>query len=158
MQLRSLFEQLQLPFGYFYTLNCGAQLGDARCKVKLSAPTWQANHAYPLGLLADAGPGAIVQPTTPNGYWYVAQYTTSPEPSARLPTLPGEGLSAADDLGPNDETQVAVGAPQNSLVDFTTRIASPCDIFTGTPVDIFGSLNSASGKFKFPVGPEESGR
>ena len=36
VQFRALFEQLQLPFGYKYTLNCRAQLGDPRCKVKLA--------------------------------------------------------------------------------------------------------------------------
>ena len=74
-QLRSLFEQLQQPFGYFYSLQCMAQLGDARCKVKLSVPTWQPNTSYRNGLLTDAAVGDIVQPTHPNGFWYVAQYT-----------------------------------------------------------------------------------
>jgi len=49
VQLRALFEQLQLPFGYQFTLNCGAQLGDPRCKVKLDPPVWQPHTVYPLG-------------------------------------------------------------------------------------------------------------
>jgi uncharacterized phage protein (TIGR02218 family) len=75
-QLRSLFQQLQQPFGYFYTLQCGAQLGDARCKVKLIANTWRPNTAFKLGLLTDASVGDVVKPTTPNGFWYVANYAT----------------------------------------------------------------------------------
>jgi hypothetical protein len=128
-QLRSLFQQLQQPFGFFYTLQCAAQLGDARCKVKLDAPKWQANHAYRLGLLSDAGIGDIIQPTIDNGFWYVAQYTTTNEQAERMPSQPGQGLSGNDDAGPNDDTQVAVGAPPNDLGQFT---------YQGNNVDIFG--------------------
>jgi hypothetical protein len=128
-QLRSLFQQMQQPFGYFFTLQCGAQLGDARCKVKLDAPTWQPNTDYRLGLLSDAGIGAVVKPTVDNGFWYVAQYTTTNEEPIRQPSKPGQGLSALDDAGPNDNTQVAVGAPPDTLGQFT---------YQGEPVDIFG--------------------
>ena len=128
-QLRSLFQQMQQPFGYFYTLQCGAQLGDPRCGVKLDAPTWQPNTAYKLGLLSDATIGAVVKPTVDNGFWYYAQYTTSNEAAVVQPTKPGQGLSALDDAGPNDNTQVAVGPAPDNLSQFT---------YTGTPVDIFG--------------------
>jgi hypothetical protein len=128
-QLRSLFQQMQQPFGYFYTLQCGAQLGDVRCKVKLAAPVWSPNTVYPLGLLSDAKWGAIVQPTANNDFWYVANYTTITEQELRPPTAPGAGLSGNDDLGPNDQTQVAVGAPPDNLGQFT---------YTGDPVDVFG--------------------
>jgi hypothetical protein len=179
-QLRSLFQQLQQPFGYFYTLQCGAQLGDARCKVKLAVPAWQANHTYRLGLLTDAGIGDIVQasaahqtahPASKN-FWYVAQYTTRGPSLAtgvaassvsqgdgivwltgdeyvggsteatpvtplttydasaeRAPTVPGQGLSSNDDLGPNDNTQIAVGPAFDNLQEF---------VYVGEPVDIFG--------------------
>ncbi len=128
-QLRSLFQQIQQPFGYFYTLQCGAQLGDPRCGVKLDAPTCQPNTAYKLGLLSDATIGAVVKPTVDNGFWYYAQYTTSNEAAVVQPTKPGQGLSALDDAGPNDNTQVAVGPAPDNLSQFT---------YTGTPVDIFG--------------------
>ena len=129
-QLRSLFQQMQQPFGYFYTLQCGAQLGDARCKVKLDAPVWKPNTAYRLGVASDAGIGDIVKPTVDNGYWYYAQYTTEAgEQPKGTPSQPGQGLSANDDAGPNDDTQVAVGAPPDSLGQFTYR---------GGNVDIFG--------------------
>jgi hypothetical protein len=128
-QLRSLFQQMQQPFGYFYTLQCGAQLGDPRCGVKLDAPTWQPNTSYRLGLLSDATIGAVVKPTVDNGFWYYAQYTTSNEAAVVQPTKPGQGLSALDDAGPNDNTQVAVGPAPDNLSQFT---------YTGTPVDIFG--------------------
>ena len=217
-QLRSLFQQLQQPFGYFYSLVCMAQLGDARCKVNLTPATWAAHTTHPKGLLTDAGIGTVVKPTVYNGFWYVADYTTrgpSYEEAAnvseatggdagggggvtgtgtgvdtpnyhgdmtlgagssttgtpvntpnyhsgtagggdvvggdvlsvttsgegtpaagqfdagalRQPSKPGAGLSGNDDLGPNDNTQVAVGAPNNSLSQFD---------YTGQPVDIFG--------------------
>jgi len=187
-QLRSLFQQMQQPLGVHFTIVCNAQLGDARCGVKLNAPAWQPNHAYQMGLLSDAKIGDVVQPTVPNDFWYVAQYTTesfwtptggqgegavvlvplgagagggtvtetgglttgsgyisnigglgagggygyvnvSPSQNVRTPTQPGQGLSANDDLGPNDNTQVAVGAAPDNLGQFD---------YTGTPVDIFG--------------------
>jgi hypothetical protein len=129
VQLRALFEQLQLPFGYQYSLQCQAQLGDARCKVKVTAPVWQPNHTYRLGLISDAGIGDIVQPTVPNGFWYVAAYTTEVGlQSERLPTLPGQGLSGNDDLGPNDDTQTAVGPAQDNFTEFHP-ISPVMDIF-----------------------------
>jgi hypothetical protein len=162
-QLRSIFEQLQQPFGYYFTLQCMAQLGDSRCRVKLAPPTWAASTQYRNGLLTDASVGDIVKPTTPNGFWYVANYTgydgiisspatpppgnettadvvpgvTSPsgavagyggEPIEPV-SQPGQGLSGNDDLGPNDDTQVAVGAAFDNLQEF---------IYDGQPVDIFG--------------------
>ena len=128
-QLRSLFEQLQLPFGYFYSLQCMATLGDVRCKVKLTAPVWQPDTTYQNGVLTDAGVGDIVQPTTPNGFWYVANYTASYDPTKTPISQPGQGLSGNDDLGPNDDTQVAVGPAFDNLNQFQ---------YQGQDVDIFG--------------------
>lgn len=162
-QLRSILEQLQQPFGYYYTLQCMAQLGDSRCRVKLSVPAWAADQQYRSGLLTDASIGDIVRPTVANGFWYVAQYTgydgiiSSPStpppgnqtlsdvvpgvtgPNAAVPgyggepietvSQPGQGLSGNDDLGPNDNTQVAVGPAFDNLQEF---------IYVGIPVDIFG--------------------
>ena len=188
-QLRSLFQQLQQPFGFYYTLQCMAQLGDDRCKVELKPEAWRPSTSYKLGLLTDAAVGTVVKPTTYNGFWYVANYTTRgpseenyssgagqglggggitgsgvKDPgnitlgagggdtagggglgilaadatggggqydasALRQPTKPGQGLSGNDDLGPNDDTQVAVGPPNDSLNQFD---------YTGIPVDIFG--------------------
>ena len=178
-QLRSLFQQMQQPFGIQYTLTCQAQLGDQFCKVKLDVPQWEPNHDYRLGLLTDAGLGAVVRPTADSDFWYVANYTTEtvwglgygglysgpvvaiigggggsggtqnlsltgnsganahgesvmqiPRSSnVRTPTQPGQGLSANDDAGPNDNTQVAVGPAPGDLNQFK---------YQGRPVDIFG--------------------
>jgi hypothetical protein len=143
VQLRALFEQLQLPFGYQYSLQCQAQLGDARCKVKLTVPTWQPNHTYKLGLGSDAGVGDIVQPTVPNGYWYVANCTTDVGAQGpRIPSLPGEGLSANDDMGPNDQTQTAAGPAQDNF---------SAALFTTPPVDPFGTSTSIHNCFRVHV-------
>ena len=138
-QLRSLFQQMQQPFGLQYTLQCQAQLGDAQlnnsplgvafCHVKLNAPVWKPNTVYPMGVLTDAKWGAIVQPSVPNDYWYVANYVTVREQPLQEPSKPGQGLSGNDDLGPNDNTQIAVGPAPDNLNQFN---------YTGTPVDIFG--------------------
>ena len=128
-QLRSLFQQMQQPLGVHFQIVCNAQLGDERCGVKLSAPTWAPSTLYSLGLLSDAKVGDIVQPTTPNDFWYVANYTTATEQPIRQPSKPGQGLSANDDAGPNDNTQVAVGPAPSDLSQFN---------YQGDPVDIFG--------------------
>lgn len=128
-QLRSLLQQMQQPLGVHFQIVCNAQLGDPRCGVKLSAPVWTANTPYELGLLSDAKIGAVVQPTVANDFWYVSNYTTANEQTVRTPTAPAAGLSANDDMGPNDNTQVAVGAAPDNLSQFT---------YEGTPVDIFG--------------------
>ncbi len=80
-------------------------------------------------MLTDAGPGAVVEPSTPNGFWYVAQYVSDSYPAARFPTWPGQGLSAVDDMGPNDDTQVFVGPAEWSPGEFTP-IAPTVDIFS----------------------------
>ena len=84
-----------------YTLQCQAQLGDAQlndtplgvayCHVKLNAPVWKPNTAYPMGVLTDAKWGAIVQPTVPNDYWYVANYVTSTSSRCRSPRSRARG-------------------------------------------------------------------
>lgn len=127
-QLRSLLQLTQQPVGVHFTLLCNAQLGDSRCGVNLNAQTWQANHNYPHGINSDATIGTVVKPTVDNDYWYVASYVTVTS-SPRTPTAPGQGLSANDDLGPEDKTQTAVGPADDSLSYFTYR---------GGEVDVFG--------------------
>jgi len=70
-ELRSVLQTLQQPFGDFYTLECSAQLGDAKCKVKLDPPKWAANQVYVAAIDQEAGIGDIVKPTVDNGFWYV---------------------------------------------------------------------------------------
>ena len=158
-QLRSLLQQLQQPFGYFYTLQCGAQLGDARCKVKLAVPAWQPNTAYKLGLLSDAGVGMIVQPTIPNDFWYVAQYTTrgpsyvdgsasfglgtNATPEAGL-TAPGivynGGTSTIPVTGPGVTSQTNTGAAGSGAGTGATDTLTTAGNFVGSEEIIVGGI------------------
>lgn len=70
-ELRSVLQTLQQPFGSFYTLECAADLGDAKCKVKLDPPVWAPNTVYVAKIDQEAGIGDIVKPTVANGFWYV---------------------------------------------------------------------------------------
>ena len=70
----------------------------------------------------------MVKPTVPNGFWYVANYTAPIDPPKGIVSFPGQGLSAMDDMGPNDSTQTFVGPAQDNLTPFATE---------GTDVDIF---------------------
>jgi len=129
-QLRSLMQQLQQPFGYLFQLTCNSELGDGQCGVMLDAPVWTPNTQYALGSLDDAKLGTVVKPSDPNSdFWYVAQYSVSTTYPIQQPSQPAQGLSANDDAGPNDTTQVAVGAAPSDLSQFD---------YQGDPVDIFG--------------------
>lgn len=75
VELLSVTQYLQQPFGKFYTLECRATLGDQDCKVKLDVPEWTPNTVYIKEISGEAGIGDIVAPTTPNGFWYVCDGT-----------------------------------------------------------------------------------
>jgi uncharacterized phage protein (TIGR02218 family) len=70
-ELRTVLQTLQQPFGDFYTLECSANLGDAKCKVKLDAPKWAPGQVYVAKIDNEAGIGDIVKPTVDNGFWYI---------------------------------------------------------------------------------------
>lgn len=88
-ELRSFQEQLQLPFGEIFTLECNAKLGDSQCKVVTSAGAWAPNTQYFTnwggGSSQDAAYVSVVRPSTYNGFWYraIAGTTTQtiPKPS-----------------------------------------------------------------------------
>jgi uncharacterized phage protein (TIGR02218 family) len=71
-ELRSVLQTLQQPFGDFYTLECSANLGDAKCKVKIDPPAWASGQVYVAAIDQEAGIGDVVKPTVDNGFWYVA--------------------------------------------------------------------------------------
>ena len=128
-QLRSLLQQMQQPFGYLFQLVCNAELGDPRCGVQLNAPAWTPTTAYAQGSLDDATLGTVVRPTAGGDFWFVADYGVANTYAVTAPTRPGQGLSGNDDLGPNDSTQTAVGAPPSDLSQFN---------YQGQSVDVFG--------------------
>lgn len=69
-ELRSIIQALQQPFGEFYTLECSADFGDAKCKMVLDAPTWSPETYYIAKITGEAGIGDVVKPTVANGFWY----------------------------------------------------------------------------------------
>lgn len=71
VELRSMMQLLQQPFGEHYTLECSADFGDRRCKVQLDlAERWAPSTRYIAKAGADAGIGSYVRPPTENGFWY----------------------------------------------------------------------------------------
>lgn len=145
VQLRSLFQQLQQPFGYFYTLQCGAQLGDARCKVNLDPPVWQPNQLYTLGILTDAGIGSVVQPHDANGFWYVANYTSyefvsGTPPVAGVDTGGGIPSDVGDTVDFGDGTPVSTvssGEPElgGGIPTLTDGVVTDSSGYDGTTTD-----------------------
>lgn len=69
-ELRSPMQRLQQPFGEVYSLDCGAKLGDHRCKVTTRATIWAPATRYVAKAGADGGIGSYVRPFIDNGYWY----------------------------------------------------------------------------------------
>lgn len=65
---------------------CRADFGDSLCGVPRSAATWASTTAYDERQAGDAKIGDIVEPTTPNGYWYEA--TVGGTSGASEPTWP----------------------------------------------------------------------
>lgn len=70
-ELRSLLDMLQLPFGRQYNLECDARLGDSRCGVPLPPPRWAPHTTWCAAIPGDARFGGVVQPSVPNGFWYM---------------------------------------------------------------------------------------
>lgn len=70
-EVRGLLERYQRTLMEIYGPACRADLGDARCGVRLTPPAaWAATTAYTARTNNDAKTGSIVQPSTPNGFWY----------------------------------------------------------------------------------------
>ena len=69
-ELRALTQLLQQDFGEFYTLECAASLGDARCRVNMNPPVWSPGMQCTAEIISDASFGTVVRPSTPNGFWY----------------------------------------------------------------------------------------
>ena len=65
-ELLSRMQALQQGVGRVVGPLCDADLGDARCKVRLDPPVWAATTAYTPRPSSDAGSGSVVKPTVFN--------------------------------------------------------------------------------------------
>ncbi len=61
-----LLKHFEQQVGDLYSAGCRAELGDTRCKVRLSPPTWASTTAYTVRPAGDAGLGSVVKPTAYN--------------------------------------------------------------------------------------------
>lgn len=66
VEMRPLTDAYNQRIGELVAPICRADLGDARCKVRLVPPTWAALTAYTVRPARDAGLGSVVKPTTQN--------------------------------------------------------------------------------------------
>jgi hypothetical protein len=66
-ELRGIEQILQQNITENYSATCRADLGDARCKIRIDPPAWAATTAYTERLTAEGGSGSVVKPTTDNG-------------------------------------------------------------------------------------------
>lgn len=66
-ELRGIKQALQQNVTETHSTTCRANLGDARCKVRIDPPEWSATTAYTVRADAEAGSGSVVKPSTQNG-------------------------------------------------------------------------------------------
>lgn len=66
VELRGVMQKLQQRIGRVHAKRCDADLGDARCKVRLDPPAWAASTAYTVRPAKEAGLGSVVKPTAFN--------------------------------------------------------------------------------------------
>ena len=69
-ELLSLARRLQQSVGRLYQPDCDADVGDARCKVRLDPPAWAATTAYTVRPAGEAGLGSVVKPSAFNGRYF----------------------------------------------------------------------------------------
>lgn len=109
VELRSVMQMLQQPFGDFYTLECSANFGDDRCKVALDVDEWQPSERYIAKAGADAGIGSYVRPTVDNGFWY--QCISAQGEEAEMHTHPEPFGDAASNYSLQDVVDMSTGNP-----------------------------------------------
>jgi len=68
---RSLLDLMSTRTGKSYSPTCTAKLGDTKCGVRLTPPTWLPTVAYVLLNSEDAKIGAIIKPSVQNGFYYI---------------------------------------------------------------------------------------
>lgn len=66
VELRGVMQKLQQRIGRMHQKPCDADLGDARCGVRLNPPTWAATTGYSVRSAKDAATGSVVKPTVAN--------------------------------------------------------------------------------------------
>lgn len=70
-ELRGMTQKYSRTVGELTQPGCRAQLGDSRCKVPLTAPTWQATTTYKAVVPGDAPVGSIVKPSVYNARFFL---------------------------------------------------------------------------------------
>lgn len=66
VELRGRMQVLQQVIGRLHSKRCDADLGDARCKVRLAPPTWTATTVFTARTAGDAATGSVVKPSSFN--------------------------------------------------------------------------------------------
>lgn len=100
-ELRGMTQALQQTIGEIYTPDCRADLGDAKCGVRLDPPVWTADTPMTQRLPADAASGSVVKPVAFNDRHFQAAgdgTSADVEPSWNL-TLGGTTVSGSKASG-----------------------------------------------------------
>ena len=84
VEARGIKQKLQATIGRIVQAACRADLGDAKCGVRLDPPFWGSLQAYTVRPARDAALGNVVKPTTENGRHF--NCTTAGTSGASEPT------------------------------------------------------------------------
>lgn len=96
IECESLLAVFDQPITRAITPECPLDFMGAKCGVASSATTWAVTTAYTQRAVQDARIGSVVEPTTPNGWWYEA--TTGGTSGGSEPTWPTtEGGTVTDE-------------------------------------------------------------
>lgn len=93
-ELRPLSQRYSQTVGELVTVDCRADLGDTRCKVRTNPDAWAASTAYTVREDGDADTGSVVKPATDNGFHFkctVAGTSGASEPT--WPTTEGDTVT-----------------------------------------------------------------
>lgn len=144
-ELLGIGQHLNQTIGRLVGPECDAELGDARCKVRLNPPAWAALTAYTVRPAGDAGLGSVVKPTTYNGRHF--KCTTAGTSGASEPSWNTTiGGTTADGTVTWTAIQaLTIISTVTSVIDrlsfYDSARAEAADFFSGGKVTFTGGAN-----------------
>lgn len=135
-EIRSLTQRLQQPFGKRYTLECPHILGDDKCRARIFAQAWGPGRYYMARVSGEGNIGAIVKPSTYNGFWYMAS----------------NGPTAVSIPWGFTKPQVKIGSVINRLA---VGLTAPTPVVGVTPAGVTAAVNYLIGAMHAGTAPAD---
>ncbi len=148
----SLISKMDQQVGQQTSSKCRAELGDSRCRVKMTPPVWTPATVMVPRQIGDAAVGSVVVPTTPNGYYYFAStieltgYTPDPysPPGSTAHIEPTWPVGVGEFV---DDGYVKWSAIQAHIVDFVVLGSTSRRIFLANTTQADGFWDYGTVRF-----------